>query len=81
MFKEKITTAKWLGKEDGVVLPVTLLILVVMGALAVVVTQWSVQDVKRTERYYKTREAFYIAEAGIQQAIDLMNYDSTTAQE
>ncbi|MBT5472288.1 MAG: hypothetical protein HOK41_16915 [Nitrospina sp.] len=68
---------KWLSKEDGVALPITLLILVVMGALAVVATQWSAQDVKRTERYYKTREAFYIAEAGVQQAIDLMNYDST----
>lgn len=67
----------WLGKEDGVALPVTLLILVVMAALAVVATRWSAQDVKRTERYYKTREAFYIAEAGVQQAIDLMNYDAT----
>ncbi len=77
MFKIKMTMTKWLIKEDGVALPVTLLILVVMGALAVVATQWSTQDVKRTERYYKTREAFYIAEAGVQQAIDLMNYDST----
>ncbi len=68
---------KWLSKEDGVALPITILVLVVMGALAVVATQWSSQDVKRTERYYKTREAFYIAEAGVQQAIDLMNYDST----
>ncbi len=77
MFKGKMTTTKWLMKEDGVALPVTILILVVMATLAVVATQWSTQDVKRTERYYKTREAFYIAEAGVQQAIDLMNYDST----
>ncbi len=66
MLNGKMTTRKWSIKEDGVALPVTLLILVVMGALAVVATQWSAQDVKRTERYYKTREAFYIAEAGVQ---------------
>jgi Tfp pilus assembly protein PilX len=77
MFKRKMTTINGLRKEDGVALPVTLLILVVMGALSVVAIQWSAQDVKRTERYYKTREAFYIAEAGVQQTIDLMNYDST----
>ncbi len=77
MLNKKMKTKKWLRKEAGVALPITLLILVVMGALAIVATQWSSQDVKRTERYYKTREAFYIAEAGVQQAIDLMNYDSS----
>lgn len=77
MFKRKTVVKKWLGKEDGVALPITILILVVMGTLAVVATKWSSQDVKRTGKYYKTREAFYIAEAGVQQAIDLMNYDST----
>jgi len=77
MFKRKTMVKKLLEKENGVALPITLLILVVMGTLAVVATKWSSQDVKRTGKYYKTREAFYIAEAGVQQAIDLMNYDST----
>jgi Tfp pilus assembly protein PilX len=77
MFRKKMTMKNLFKKEDGVVLPVTILILVVMATLAVVATKWSVQDVKRTERYYKTRAAFYIAEAGVQQAIDFMNYDST----
>ena len=42
-------------------------------ALPAVAIKWSAQDIKRTERYYKIREAFYIAETGVQQAIDLMN--------
>ncbi|MEK9629850.1 MAG: hypothetical protein VW455_12630 [Nitrospinota bacterium] len=77
MFNKTKYMKNYLRKEDGVALPITILILVVMGGLAIVATQWSTQDVERTEKYYKTREAFYIAEAGVQQAIDLMNYDSS----
>lgn len=68
---------KLLREDRGVALPITILLLVVLGLLAVVATQWSSQDIKRTDKYYKAREAFYIAEAGVQQAIDLMNYDSS----
>lgn len=69
-----LSSFKWACCEKGVVLPVTLLLLMVLGALAVVSTQWSSQDIGRTADYYKSREAFYIAEAGIQKAINLLNY-------
>lgn len=65
---------KWFSCEKGVALPITILLLVVLGALAVVSTKWSSQDISRTADYYKSREAFFIAEAGINKAINLLNY-------
>lgn len=65
---------KWVHCEKGVALPVVLLLLMVLGTLAVVSTQWSAQDISRTADYYESREAFYIAEAGIHKAINLLNY-------
>jgi Tfp pilus assembly protein PilX len=65
---------KWAQCEKGIALPVTLMLLVALGALAIVSTQWSSQDIARTAEYYKSREAFYIAEAGIEEALNLLNY-------
>jgi len=73
-----LNSFKWACCEKGVVLPVTLLLLMVLGALAVVSTQWSSQDIGRTADYYQSREAFYIAEAGVNKAIDLLNYTDST---
>lgn len=64
--------------EKGIALPITLMMLVALGALALVATQWSSQDITRTEEYYETREAFYIAEAGIEVAINLLNYTDSS---
>ena len=72
--KKILSRFKWLHCEKGVALPVTLLLMMVLGVLAVVSTQWSAQDIGRTADYYESREAFYIAEAGIQKAINLLNY-------
>ena len=64
--------------EKGIVLPTTVMMLVALGALALVSTQWTVQDISRTADYYDSREAFYIAEAGIQEAINLLDYTNSS---
>jgi Tfp pilus assembly protein PilX len=76
--KKYLNAFKWTLCERGIALPVTLMMLVALGALALVATQWSSQDIARTDEYYETREAFYIAEAGIQKAINLLNYTDST---
>ena len=38
MFKRNTTNINYLRREDGVALPITVLILVVMGGLAIVAT-------------------------------------------
>ncbi len=73
---------KWVRCERGIALPVTIMLLLALGTLAFVATQWSVQDIGRTKDYYESREAFYIAEAGIQKAVNLLNYvDSSGGDE
>ena len=76
--KNMFNVFKWAQCEKGIALPVTLMLLVALGALAVVSTQWSSQDIARTAEYYKSREAFYIAEAGIQEALNLLNYTDSS---
>ncbi len=67
------------GNENGMVLPVTLFLMLTVGLFAAVGMKWSLQDVKRTGQYVKTRKAFYIAETGLQEAVNYFNYDSTGA--
>jgi Tfp pilus assembly protein PilX len=78
VYKKWLSGIKWTLCERGIALPVTLMMLVALGALALVATQWSSQDIARTEEYYETREAFYIAEAGIEKAINLLNYTDSS---
>jgi Tfp pilus assembly protein PilX len=68
-----------LANEKGMAFVTTILLLLVLGLLVTVSTQWSAMDIKRTANYTKTREAFFIADAGLQDVINHMNYDSTGA--
>ena len=61
--------------EKGAALVTSILFATVIGIGALVATQNMVQDIERGERYTQTREAFYIAEAGIQTAMNYLNYD------
>jgi len=65
-----------LANQRGMAFVMTVLLLLVLGLLVTVSTQWSAMDIKRTANYTKTREAFFIADAGLQDAINHMNYDS-----
>jgi len=64
------------NNESGAVLVASLLFASVIAVLAVVAVQWAGGDIKRTGKYVQTREAFYIAEAGLQKALNYLNYDS-----
>ncbi len=66
----------YIGNEKGLALGVVFILSIVLILLMAVGTQYASQDVKRTARYKKSREAFYIAETGIQNAINFFNYDA-----
>ena len=61
--------------QKGAALVTSILFATVIGVGALVATQSMFQDIERGERYTQTREAFYIAEAGIQKAMNYLNYD------
>lgn len=76
MLKNKKRVAlKLLKNESGFAFVAALLLLMVLSLLVVVGTQWASQDIKRASNYKKTREVFYIAETGIQRAVNFFNYD------
>lgn len=64
--------------EKGVILPITVVLLIVLTLLIFVGAQWAQTDVKRTKNYTKTRQAFYVAESGIQMALNHLNYNGGT---
>lgn len=64
------------GNERGIALVTALLLLTVLAILVTVGTQWAATDIQRTGQYTKSRAAFYIAEAGIQTAVNQLNYES-----
>lgn len=66
-----------LTDESGFALSVTVILLTVLLLLVALGAQWAAQDIKRTATYKNTRQAFYIAETGIQQAVNFFNYDGT----
>ncbi len=66
-----------MANENGFVMATVILLLLVLGTLIFTSTQWSATDIKRTANYTKTRDAFYVAEAGLQRAFNFMNYDDT----
>ncbi len=66
-----------LDERGTLFITAAVLLVVILALLAGVGTQWATQDMKRTGDYAKTRRAFYIAETGVQQAVNFFNYDST----
>ncbi len=66
---------KYLANESGFALGVTLMLMVVMVLLIVGATQMASQDITRTRIYKQNREAFYVAEAGVERAVNFFNYD------
>ncbi len=72
---QKQSESKYLANESGFAFGVTLLLLVVLALLIAAGVQWASQDIKRAGKYKKTRESFYIAETGIQRAVNFFNYD------
>ena len=76
MNQQSDTLLRPLANERGMALATTLLLLLVLAVFVAVSTKWSVADIKRTVDYNKSREAFFIADAGIQDAINHLNYNS-----
>ena len=71
-----------LRNEEGVALVTSLLVLVLLALMAPVIMTTTTNDIKRTESFKESRMAFYIAEAGVEQAkanIKASNYDSILA--
>jgi len=68
--------SKYLANESGFALAVTLMLMVVLALLIVGATQMASNDITRTRTYKQDRESFYIAEAGIQRAVNFMDYDN-----
>jgi hypothetical protein len=66
---------KYLANESGFALGVTLMLMLVMGLLIVAATQMSSKDITRTRIYKQSRESFYVAEAGVERAVNFFNYD------
>jgi hypothetical protein len=65
-----------LANQKGMALATTFLLLLVLTLLVAVSTQWTATDIKRAADYNRSREAFFIADAGIQDAINHLNYNS-----
>jgi len=64
---------KPLENERGLAFVTTILLLIVLTLMVAVSSKWSAQDIRRTANYTKTRAAFYVADSGIQKAINLLN--------
>jgi Tfp pilus assembly protein PilX len=69
--------SKYISNQKGVALVTGLILLVVLGLLSFVAFQYSVADISRTKDYTKTRQATYIAEAGIDRALNYFNYNAS----
>lgn len=74
--KKSIFLKKYLSNESGMALAVGLMLLTMFLLLVAEGTQWAAQDIKRTDQYSDSRQAFYIAETGIQRVVNFMNYDA-----
>ena len=73
---QKVSSRLPRGNESGAALIASILFAATISVLAVVAFQWATGDIKRTGNYVVTREAFYIAEAGLQKSLNYLNYDS-----
>jgi hypothetical protein len=65
------------ANDKGVILPIVVLLLIVLSLLILVGAKWASLDITRTKNYTKTRQAFYVAETGIEVAMNYLNYDNT----
>lgn len=68
--------------EEGVALVTSLLVLVLLALLAPIIVRRTADDIGRTESFKESRTAFYIAEAGLEQAkasLKASNFDSALA--
>ncbi len=66
-----------MSDQRGLVLITAVFLLLVMAILAGVIGKWRLSDMTLGEGYTKSRAAFYIAMAGVQDALNQMNYDSS----
>jgi hypothetical protein len=73
---QKVSSRLPRSNESGAALIASILFAATISVLAVVAFQWATGDIKRTGNYVVTREAFYIAEAGLQKSLNYLNYDS-----
>ncbi|QPJ64507.1 MAG: hypothetical protein G3M78_03480 [Candidatus Nitrohelix vancouverensis] len=64
-------------RQEGMALATSLILLVVLAALALGGIKWAAQDISRTKDYTKSRKAVYLAEAGIHRAVSYFNYDGS----
>ncbi len=70
-FMEKLSTPPgYLKNEQGVAIFLALLFLVVIAVFVPLTLNMTTTDVKRTGDYEDSRKAFYVAEAGLQRAMD-----------
>ena len=80
IFNNRENPAAVVANERGVILVTVIMLLLILGLLIFTATQWAQMDIKRTKDYTKTREAFYIAETGLQRALNFLNFDASRAR-
>ena len=66
-----------LSNQKGIALIAGLVFLTILSLLIIAAIRWASDDITRTKNYVETRQATYIAEAGIQKALNYFNYDSS----
>ena len=62
--------------QEGAVLIAALILLVVVALMVTTLMNWTNMESNRAQSYYESRASFYVAEAGLQRAINGMNYDN-----
>jgi hypothetical protein len=65
------------SNQKGIALIAGLVFLTILSLLIITAIRWASDDITRTKNYVETRQATYIAEAGIQMALNYFNYDSS----
>ncbi len=80
MFHRKnVSDSNHFCNDQGIALIAGLVFMVVLSLLTYTTIQWSTKDITRTKDYAETRQATYIAEAGIHRALSYFNYDASGA--
>lgn len=76
-FQTTFSGSSPLSNQKGIALIAGLVFMTVLSLLMFTAVRWASDDITRTKNYVETRQATYIAEAGIQKAINYFNYDSS----
>ncbi|MBL4665250.1 MAG: pilus assembly PilX N-terminal domain-containing protein [Nitrospinaceae bacterium] len=76
-YKKNVLGFVPLPNQKGIALIAGLVFLTVLSLLIITTIRWASDDITRTKNYVETRQATYIAEAGIQMALNYFNYDSS----